>query len=277
MEDAEEARDEEAIESRDTYKGGVAPLLLVLEEHARRDGKSFIRYPTPETIDKATLKTMRATLRQSVLDVKKMTKHKPLLRSLHALHPNLSFSQKVTKLALKELVAKLGKDWGMNKQSTAEYITEFDMRIRCMCFQARKALERSVPPLWAEQIFGSDAELHSSWASSRVSLTPAKTNRKAADLESPAQEEAEYTYGWHRELRLGTRRCIATGREELALPTASPPLDADGHDPVRITFADGTAHNLDCMTIAQLRRALGRQLFSSIILKRIKIKKECRT
>ena len=130
-------------------KAEVKKFFNMLKPFAAKDGKSFCRYPVPESM----------RLRDGITNSGKLLAHKELAATLDKhVEDGMRLKQSVTLKAAEKLFDHFADEWGLTATDKASWTKTLSMRIRCVHHAIQSAKKKiGGAPVWLTKILGSDA------------------------------------------------------------------------------------------------------------------------
>ena len=120
------------------YEEEIKGLPCVLDEHASREGKNFVKFGEKKEVQKAFLENEKAG------------RHKDLLLALRAITSNLGFTEKQTSMCLEKFFSRFHKRWNVHGAHRPDWVVMMTRRLRNVCFVVSKACRRPQVPKWLE-------------------------------------------------------------------------------------------------------------------------------
>ena len=130
-------------------KAEVKRFFKMLKPFAAKDGKSFCRYPVPESMK----------LRDGITNSGKLLAHKELAATLDKhVEDGTRLKQSVTLKAAEKLFDHFAEEWGLTATDKASWTKTLSMRIRCVVHAIKLAKKKvGGAPVWLTKILGSGA------------------------------------------------------------------------------------------------------------------------
>ncbi|CAK0879795.1 unnamed protein product, partial [Prorocentrum cordatum] len=223
--------EEEKSKDRARWRGELSELVNCFQGSADTRGKSFVRYPVEEKIEKAKVVEDKRTQPAIVVLVKGALK----------LDERLNFKRTDVENASEKLFDTNREKWPLKPEAKDKCTNDMDHRIRSIFFVVSKAMNNDKHPKWLKKVVGDS--LDDGADDDHQSVSGASGTRSATSIQR--------AHGWHNELFRGMRHKASDASSmdpELAVPTSRPPGGADPTDDYEATWQDGTRHKISGIT-----------------------------
>ena len=124
------------------------------------------------------------------LNIPMMKRHAALVRRLHSLAPNMSFTQAAMESAMRVLLERRGDEWRLEQTYHAEWVKVNALRVRVMCRHVANALCKQKQPSWVKEVLLLDDETAEPM-DAQEEASGEEGEEEEADEEEEEEEEEE--------------------------------------------------------------------------------------
>jgi hypothetical protein len=188
--------------------------------------KSWCRYPAEGKKSK-----------EAKLNIKAMENCVGLIKALHKLSPKLSFTRNCIHEAIIDM--NKAKKFVTDEKNMESYALVLTNRVMGMCHIINTNLSRKTPPAWLDDILAA--------CNDSASVEPPQ-----AELATPNMSSA---FEWDSNLMLAYRVCSRKKQKDYSMPINIPD-DAEDHDPIPVSWMDGTVCVIDAVTVGAYKELL---------------------
>jgi hypothetical protein len=188
--------------------------------------KSWCRYPAEGKKSK-----------EAKLNIKAMENCTGLIKALHKLSPKLSFTRNCIHEAILDM--NKAKKFVTDEKNIESYALVLTNRVMGMCHIINTNLSRKTPPAWLDDILAA--------CNDNASVEPPQ-----AELATPNMSSA---FEWDSNLMLAYRVCSRKKQKDYSMPINIPD-DAEDHDPIPVSWMDGTVCVIDAVTVGAYKELL---------------------
>ena len=242
---AETAEDENADngDRKNIFRGGPGDICSALLPVVTKYGQWWAKYPVLPSNQLA-----KSELDQERMKTNSTRETFRALANIGAEHMTKAVSTKAMEMLCEKQISA-GK-WQMSGKEKGNYVEEFDLRVRTICFQVSKALNKKPASQWALDLKeGRDPQDDDGTPVKSPKPPPIKKQKTAVDSDGTT---AAYKCCWDPELLRGYR-VYADGNVEFAVDE-DPEEKLDANDAIQFRFEDGSICSSDATTVGTVRK-----------------------